>query len=199
MFSEEQFTAFAILVPKFSFLIAFIAPFVGGEVAVSILAFLAGQGIFPLWNIIAGSFFGMMLLDSFWFMVPRSRWGKYLKEKARISDKYRALEGRVESLSHGSDILILLISKVLIGTRILILTYLGIRKISFARFLAYNSVATFVWAMLLGYIGWFAGLGYYSLVHAQNQLFAGTLFIVSVAIAFYGILWIIRRWINNRA
>lgn len=197
MFSEEQFTAFAILVPKFSFLIALIAPFIGGEIAVSALAFLAGQGIFPLWKIIAGSFLGMILLDSFWFMVPRSRWGEYLKEKARVSDKYRALERRVESFSHGSDILILMISKILIGTRVLILAYLSIRKISFTKFLAYNSVATFVWAMLLGYVGWFAGLGYYSLVNVQNQLFAGTLFVIGIAVVFYGILWIIRRWINR--
>ncbi len=197
MFSEEQFTAFAILVPRFSFLIALIAPLIGGEVAVSILAFLAGQGIFPLWKIIVGSFFGMLLLDSFWFMIPRSRWGEYLKEKARVSDKYRSLERRVESFSHGSDILILMISKILLGTRILILAYLSVRKISFVRFLAYNSVATFVWAILLSYIGWFAGLGYYSLVRAQNQLFTGTLFVIGVGVAFYSVLWIIRRWINR--
>ena len=196
MFSEEQFTAFAVLVPEFSFLIALIAPLIGGEVAVSVLAFLAGQGIFPLWTIIAGSFFGMILLDSFWFMVPRSRWGERLKEKARVSDAYRALESRVESLS-GNDILILLISKILVGTRILILAYLSIRKISFLRFSAYNSAATFVWAVLLGYIGWLAGLGYYSLARAQDHLFVGVLYVAGIAVAFYGILWIMRRWINH--
>ena len=197
MFSEEQFTAFAVLVPEFSFLIALIAPLIGGEVAVSVLAFLAGQGIFPLWTIIAGSFFGMILLDSFWFMVPRSRWGERLKGKARVSDKYRALEQRVESLSHKNDIVILIISKILIGTRILILAYLSVRKISFIKFLAYNSIATLIWAIVLGYIGWFAGRGYYSLAHAQDQLFVGVLYVVGIAIAFYGILWIIRRWINR--
>lgn len=197
MFFEEQFTTFAILLPQFSFLIALVAPLFGGEVAVSILAFFAGQGIFPLWEIIAGSFLGMILLDSFWFMVPRSRWGERLKTKARVSDKYRALETRVESFSHGNDILILMLSKVLIGTRILILAYLSVRKISFVRFLAYNSVATLVWAVILGYIGWFAGLGYYSLARAQDQLFVGAFYVVGIALAFYGMVWIVRRWINH--
>ena len=197
MFSEEQFTAFAILMPNFSFLIALIAPLIGGEIAVSVLAFLAGQGVFPLWKIIVGSFFGMVLLDSFWFMVLRSRWGERLKEKVRVSNKYSALERRVESFSHGNDILILMISKVLVGTRILILAYVSIRKISFARFFAYNSVATFVWAVLLGYVGWFAGRGYYSLTRAQDQLFTGAFFVVGVAVVFYCMVWILRRWINR--
>ncbi|MDO8566924.1 MAG: hypothetical protein Q7R58_02100 [bacterium] len=197
MFSEEQFAELAVLIPEFSFLIALVAPLIGGEVAVSFLAFLAGQGIFPLWKIIAGSFFGMILLDSFWFMVPRSRWGERLKEKARVSDKYRALEKRVEFFSHNNDIVILILSKVLIGTRILILAYLSIRKISFIRFFAYNSVATLVWAIVLGYVGWFAGRGYYSLARAQDQLFIGALYVAGIAVAFYGILWIIRRWINR--
>ena len=183
--------------PELSFLLAIVAPAIGGELAVLGLAFLSGQGFFPVFGIIAGSFIGMVLLDSFWFLVPRSRWGIKMKEKMRVSDRYRALERRIESLTHRSDILVLLISKVLIGTRILILAYLSIRTISFPRFLAYNSAATAVWAAILGLLGYFAGLGYYSAANVYNQASYGILGVALAIALFYGVLYMIRTWVNK--
>lgn len=195
---EGWVTAAAERIPELSFLLAIVAPAIGGELAVLGLAFLAGQGYFPIVGIIAGSFVGMVLLDAFWFLAPRSRWGLRMKEKMRVSERYRTLERRIESLTHRSDIIILLISKVLIGTRILILAYLSIRTISFTRFLAYNSAATAVWAAILGVLGYFAGLGYYNAAYVYNQAAYGVAGIALAVGAFYGTLFLIRRWISTK-
>jgi membrane protein DedA with SNARE-associated domain len=183
----------------FAFPVAVVAPLIGGEAAILALAFIAGQGAFSLWVIILGSTLGMILTDMFWFFAPRTAWGVKLKERGRDkSETFRQLESKVQELSHHNDVLILLISKILIGTRILILLYLSMRQISFRRFVAYDSVATFVWGILLGYIGWFAGLGYYSLSAGSHDLTIAGLYIGGTIVLCYGVLWGIRIWINKR-
>lgn len=190
----------AILANQFfahPFALAFIAPFFGGEAAVLFLAFLSGQGVFPLWGIILGSFFGMITLDAFWFFLPRSPWAKRFKARFSVNEKYRQIESRLESLSHHNDILVLFISKVLIGTRILVLAYLSLRNIPFWTFFGYNAIATFFWAVCLGYLGWFAGLGFYNLSEAYHNITTGALYIALALGVFYGILWYIRTWITK--
>jgi len=198
MITGEEIVALATRTAEYSFLLSVVAPIVGGELALLGLAFLAGQGILPLWNIIFGGFLGMFLLDLFWFSVPRSAWGEKMRQKGRNSQKYRDLEAKIESFSHGSDIAILFISKVLVGTRILTLAYLSVRTISLRQFLKYNLGATFLWTVILGYTGWFAGLGYYTVQEAHHNITVGALYIAASVAAFYLIMWAIRRWILTR-
>jgi membrane protein DedA with SNARE-associated domain len=195
--TDQWIPALAERLPELSFFLAIAAPVVGGELAVLGLAFLAGQGYFPLLPVVAGSFLGMLALDAFWFMVPRSPWGERLKSKMRVSARYQALEARIEAFAHRSDILVLFISKVLIGTRILVLAYLSIRSISFWRFLLYDMVATALWAVILGALGWFAGLGYYNAAQVYNQAAYGVLGVALAAALFYAVLLLIRRWFTK--
>lgn len=197
MITGEGIVAFASAAAEYSFPLAILAPIVGGEIAILGLAFLAGQGILPLWDVIIGGFLGMFLLDVFWFSVPKSRWGEKFREKSRESEKYRMLEAKIEEFSHRSDIMILFISKVLVGTRILTLAYLSIRKVPFRRFLKYNLLATLPWAVMLGYLGWFAGLGYYSLEKANHNLTVGALYLALAVAAFYLLQWLIRQWVTK--
>lgn len=195
---EEQVGAVALHLPAWSPVVAFFAPLFGGETIVLVLAFLAGQGTLTLWGVIVGSFFGMLTLDSFWFMVPRTRWAERLKERARVSARYLAIEARIESLSRRNDILVLFLSKVMIGTRILVLAYISVRTITFRRFFVYDAVATFAWAVILGYIGYGAGVGYYSLASAEHGLLTGALFVAGVCALFYALLWVARLWIIKK-
>ncbi len=192
----ERIVEFVAQLSSWTPLVAFFAPFVGGETAVLLMAFFAGEGTLPLWGVIVGSFLGMLTLDVFWFWVPRSPWAERFKRYARVSPSYRSLEARIESLSHRNDIAILFISKVLIGTRILVLAYLSVRSISFKRFIAYNSIATLIWSLILGFAGWFAGLGFYALGGVEN-VFAGMLYIAAFLGLVYTILWLIRQFIKH--
>lgn len=184
--------------PEFSVLLAFIAPFVGGEVATMTLGFFAGQGTFSLINIIFGSFLGMMTLDSFWFLIMRSSITRGIRNRIKISDKYKNMESKIEKVSGKNDIAILLISKVLIGTRILVLAYISVRKLSFKKFLLYDGAATLAWAIILGYLGWFAGLGYYALSAAKYGLTIAGLYLAGAAITIYSIFWFSRKWISKK-
>lgn len=196
--SEEYLLGLVSKLPEFSLFLAILAPFVGGEIAIITIAFFSGQGLFPLWHVIIGSFLGMILLDSFWFVVPNSRLANKLKNWGRSFDQYRNIEARIESISGKNDIIILLISKILVGTRILVLTYLGLRKISFGKFILYNSVATIIWAIILAYTGWLAGLGYYTMNSVYNTFTFATLFVGIIIGLFYTVLFLIRKWIEKK-
>lgn len=181
-----------------SFILAFIAPMIGGEAAVFFLAFLSVSEMFSIWWVILGSFLGMLTLDALWFFVPRVPWLRKVRARFAVSEKYKKLELRIESFSNRSDIFILFFSKVLVGTRILVLAYLSMRKISFAKFLLYDAIATFLWAVCLGYSGWFAGRGFYSLPEVSHDLTTGVVYGVLAIGAFYGILWVVRLWTEKK-
>lgn len=181
-----------------SFVASFFAPIIGGELAVILLGFLSAQGGFGLWIVIFFSLLGMISLDSFWFWASRSRWAGKMTDKMRQSPSYTSLENKIESFSHKSDIAILLISKILVGTRILVLIYLGMRKISYIKFIGYNSVATFIWAIILGYFGWFAGRGYYNLSETYNRVSEMLVSLLLMIIVFYALIYIVRLWISRK-
>jgi len=198
MISGETVIQWVQELPRFTILISFFAPFFGGELTVIGVAFFAGTGVFSLWQVIIGSFFGMMALDIFWFMVPNSRLANRLKNWGKSFDKYRALEQKIESISQKSDILILLFSKIMVGTRILIITYLGLRKISLERFVVYNGIATFIWAIMLGLIGYFAGRGHFTIASAYQNITVTGVYIGGIVIILYGIQKLIRYLILKK-
>lgn len=195
---SERLLEIAERLPEFSVLLAFIAPFVGGEIATMTLGFFAGQGAFHLVNIIFGSFLGMMTLDSFWFLIMRSPLTRSIRSKIEISDKYKKIESKIEKMSGKNDIAILLISKILIGTRILVLAYISVRKLSFKKFLIFDGSATLVWAIILGYLGWFAGLGYYALAAAKYGITVVGLYITIAGIIIYSVFYAVRRKVEGK-
>lgn len=196
-FSFDHIAVLAAHAAEYSFLLALLAALLGGELAVFALAFFAGQGVFPIADVIVGGFFGMLFFDAALFGAPHTKTGKKWREKGRSFEKYRALEAKIESLSHKSDIAILFISKILIGTRVLTLAYLSVRTIPLGRFLAYDAVAIFLWVLVLGGTGWFAGLGSLTIAAAYHDLRLAALFVISALAVFFLAIRLIRRWVGR--
>ena len=162
------------------------------------LGFFAGQGLFPLLNVIIGSFLGMMTLDSFWFWVVRSKLAEKFKSWLEISSHYKTLETKIENLSGKNDVIVLLVSKILVGTRILVIAYISMRKLAYLKFLLFDGTATFLWAIILGYLGWLAGLGFYALSALKQGLTIIGLYLMAIIIIIYTGLWLIRRWVAKK-
>ncbi len=198
LISETALTALAIKLASFSFFMSFIAPIISGENGVIILAFLSAQGYFAPWIVFLFGSLGMLAIDSIWFLLMKTKFLEKRKEKYRNYETYRKIEARIESLSHKSDIMIIMISKILIGTRILIIIYLSLRNISYFKFMKYNILPTFIWGAGLTLIGWLAGRGYYNLSQVSNNLFLGLTFIASLVMAFYLIMSLIRKWLIGK-
>lgn len=194
-FSTEQIITLIDSFPFIPYLASFLAPFLSGENGTVLLAFISAQGYFPLWILLIFSFIGMLTLDSFWFLMTRTRYFEKLKKWLRISNKYKSIEKRIEKMTGGKDIFILLLSKILIGTRILIIIYLSARKLTYRKFIFYNSISTFIWAAILCGLGWLAGKGFYTLAQVEGGLKWAMVFLIGVIIIIYGVLRIIRIWL----
>lgn len=194
---EEIVTFILHQLSGFPFAVALVSTLLGGEIAVLGLAFLAGQGNFTLLGVLMGSFVGMLLLDIFFFLLLRFPITERVKTWGRTSSHYREIEMRIASFAHGNDILILLVSKMLIGTRVLILSYLSMRNISLRRFLAYDVVATALWALVLVAFGWYSGHRAVDMFQIYDRAIVTILYALGVVASGYALLWSLRRWITQ--
>lgn len=172
-----------------------IAPIISGENGVIALAFLSAKKSFPLFKVIFFSFLGMLIIDSFWFYLIKLPLFEKIKTSSIISKKYKKLEKRIETVSGKNDIFILLISKILIGTRILVIIYISLRNFNYRKFISYDIIPTFLWATILGLLGWFAGVGYYSLSKITDNLFILSISLIVFIAVIYLIIIGARKWI----
>jgi len=194
---ETTFQHTLTLLSAYSFFVALVAPFLGGEIAILALAILSGQGTFPFLSVVAGSFLGMLALDMMWFLLFRFPIFGRMKDWSRGSETYRNAERRIEAIARGNDVLILLISKIMIGTRILVLAYIGMRNITLGRFVLYDSVATGAWAILLCAFGWASGRGYMTAMGGSASLSTQLLYLSLFVGVFSVGLFVLRRRILN--
>ena len=175
--------------------LSFLAPIIGGgELGVIAVAFLFVNNLSSFVIVLIFSFLGMMTIDSIWFCISKSKLLIKLKRWKRISKQYGNVEKNIEKLSHGEDIIIISLAKVLIGTRILLILYLGARKISFLRFFAYNTAPTFIWAVILSSIGFLAASGFSSIILIFRNIQLGITFLI----VFFVVIYLIQKWINQR-
>jgi len=196
MVDQEILMNFARTFSTYGWLISFLAPIIGGgELGIMVVAFVAAQGYFPIWVVVLFSFLGMITTDSIWFMIMRL---KLIRRAQDNSERFQRISQKVNTLSGGRDMLILLISKILVGTRILIITYISSRRISFGKFTLYNTPPTFIWAILLCFFGWLAGKGYYNLMEIYGDVKIAITFVVVFGIAIYLAGYYIRRWLMRR-
>ena len=196
--TELEIRSALMILGNFGWLVSYFAPFVGGENGVLIMAFLSAQGILPLTTVIFFSFLGMITLDSIWFFIVRTEGFSKLKRWQRISKQTISLEKRIEKISAKQDVFILLISKILVGTRILIIIYLGMKKMSYKKFFALNTLPTLVWAGALGLLGWLAGRGYYSLSSVSHNLFIGGIILLGIMVFLAITSYLLKKWLLKK-
>jgi membrane protein DedA with SNARE-associated domain len=188
MILQDSFPVLFTWLNQYIELASFTAPIVSSEAGVLALGFLCATDSLPILKVIFFSFLSMLMMDSFWFFLIRLPFFQKIKRINVISKKYKQLERRVESVSGKNDVLILLISKILIGTRIMITVYISLRKFSYRKFIAYDLLPTLLWATTLATLGWFAGAGYYSLAKVTSNLYLLSLTVTIGIIIFYLIL-----------
>jgi len=181
-------------------IISFLAPIIGGgEIGVIMASFLFSKNPYLFFIIVLFSFLGMISIDSFWFFIARSKLFNKFKEIKKISPHYKKLEGNIESISHGKDSLVILISKLMIGTRILLVIYISGRKINFSKYLLYDAIPTLIWAICLTSIGVLLSFGFDSVITIfKNIQLAITLIILLLFIIYLMQKWLMKRLMKKR-
>lgn len=179
-------------------ILSFLSPIVGGENGVIFVSFLASSDFLTLLNVFIFAFLGMLTIDSFWFFITKTKLYDKIVNGKRISNSYKKIEKRLERLSHGKDILILMLSKILVGTRILVIIFIGARKMRYSKFLAVILLPNFVWTGFLVFIGYLARGGYESTIRIFNNIQLGLLFVIIFILLFYYLIKRFNKWIMKK-
>lgn len=131
-----------------------------GEDALLIFAILSGKGIIPLWMILALGLPAVMISDSIYYLVGKTKVFAKIKKTKHGGKMESAIEHLCRLLGKKRIILILSISKFVYGFRLLMLFHLSSRGMKYLKYIKYDLVATLVWAVIMIPLAWLVGRGF---------------------------------------
>lgn len=186
------------LFSDYTALISFLTPAIGGEVGVITVSFLAAIVDAHIVTVICFTAIGMIAIDSVWFFVPRTKIYRQMVNWSTISEKYKKVEKGLETLSHNNDIIIILLSKILIGTRILIVVYVGLRNMRYRNFLSVIFLPNCIWAATLVVIGYVAKENYQAALETFNSVLLAVWALVLIALLLYVVFRVANSWATEK-
>lgn len=177
-FLEGVFLAFA----SYPYLISFLSGFISEEILI-LLAVSSGTGLIPFWIVFIFGFLGLILIDSVYFFVGKTRLIDKLKEidfLRRKLENHKKFFKKVDRSSGRA----LFVSKFVLGTRFLTILFLSSEGIGYGRFIVRDIIGAFAWVSVFLPLGWLAGKGLVSLLGIVKNI---ELFLVGplVVILFY--------------
>ena len=195
----EWLRTFILLHLSLEYLIIFFAAAFGAEPALLTLGFLAAQGVFPIYPVMLLSFLGTFLSDGFWFLLGRTATMRKIIS-SRLADKTISVISRaIKRISRGNNVIILIIIKFVVGTRVLVIMSLSSTDMKLREFMRSNVAAVLLWVLVVIPTGYLSGLGFTYMAGILENIYAGIGFILLVAILLVILeIWIKRVFIRVR-
>lgn len=130
--------------------------FLPGDSLLFTAGFLASQGIFNIWALVAGCFIGAVAGDSVGYFIGH-RFGRklYAKETSRFFRKDHLIKAEDFYKKHGGKAIILARFMPIIRTFAPVVA--GIGSMHYRTFLVYNLVGAFLWAVCVTLTGYYLG------------------------------------------
>jgi membrane protein DedA with SNARE-associated domain len=143
----------ALLVQKFGYIAVFIGTFLEGETILVMAGFAAQRGYMRLPFVALYAMLGAYSGHVFWFWLGRTQGVKLLdrfpKMKKHFGKGIRMFE------RYGAPAIF--ITQWLYGLRITCAVIIGISRISAVKFLIYEAITCFIWAIIISTAGYFFG------------------------------------------
>lgn len=190
-----DFTLISSFLEQYHVLAIFIGSFLFGESVIIAAAFLSGQGQWSPEMVFFVGLLGTVISDSVWYGLGQyflrgPRWEKYYQKNERL------IIG-VEKFLGKRPFLLLLFFKFLYGTRILMIVYLSVKKLSYRIFLLFDTLGTMIWLFAMIGIGFLAGRGSANLIPYINRFeIAFSAIVVLILVIKLFTLWINKRLIK---
>jgi membrane protein DedA with SNARE-associated domain len=141
------------LIKHYGYLILFIGTFAEGETILVMAGFLAHRGYLELQWVILTAFLGTLGVDQLFYYVGYLKGLPFLERRPRWKAKY----GRALALFSQYQTLIILCFRFLYGLRTITPFVIGLSRVSPIRFLFLNAVGAFMWALVVGLLGYSMG------------------------------------------
>ena len=165
----------------------------GGEVAMITLSFLAAQNFFPIFALFIVSFLGVFSSDSLYFFLGRTKVATKIMDHRYAFNTVSIITEAIAKVSRGNHLLAFIFTKFLIGTRVVLILYIAKTNITFRNFIRNDSIAIFVWLVVLIPIGFLSGLGFTYISGVLENVYAGIGFVVLILF----IVVIMQLWLKN--
>jgi len=152
--------AIPILLLQYGYLSIFFGVAIGGEILILAVGFLSSLGHFNIFLAILVATLGVIIADTVFYLLGRIGRKKVFHRIARF---FRISEERIaksESFFKKHDIQAMLLVRFVYGLRAMTLIIAGVSRMKYYRFFFYNFIGTFIWALLLGILGYFFGESY---------------------------------------
>ena len=158
-------------------------------------AFLSAQGVLSPTSLVIFGSLGTYFSDIALFLLARTKLFHNIISH-RYADRTTSLIVlALLRIGKGKHLLALIIAKFLIGTRVVLMLYGDKTDISFKKFSFYDSIATIVWIIVVGAIGFLLGLGFTYLSEVFKNIYAGVgLVLLFLLLAFMAEMWVKRKF-----
>jgi membrane protein DedA with SNARE-associated domain len=176
-------------------LLSFVAVIIWGDISVLAISFLSAQGYLPIVSVVLIAFTATFVADSLWYLLSISKLMDKIPIWKPFHGTYLRLEKRIYSVSRHNDLIMLLLSKFIYGTRVVTIAYLAhSKKIGYAKFIEHDMISSGLWLVFLIPVGWLAGRGFWWVYNVMDSLRLAITFIVIAIVAFV----IFEKWVKRR-
>ena len=175
------------IVTNYGYIGVLIGTFLEGETILIIAGFLAHQGYLKLIYVIAAAFVGTLAGDQFYFYIGHFKGKKFIENRPAWQPRIK----RVNTLLSNHQTLLILGFRFVYGIRTVVPFVLGTSGISPIRFLILNSCGAFVWAVVIGVLGYYFG---YAVESMLGNIKHYEKWIITVIILMGITVWLIYLW-----
>ena len=183
----------AQLVQEFGYLAIAIGSFLEGEAVLLAGSFAASQGYLDIVLVLIIAAIASFLGDLPYFFAGR-RYG------ASMIERFPSLhchKGKLEELMHKHHIVMVISLRFLYGLRIPGLLTLGMSKICPIRFLFFNFIGAFIWAVGICAAGYGAGRAFTGMLENIDST-EGISMVAAFLLGSFALAMLTRRWMTSR-
>ncbi|MDO8569426.1 MAG: hypothetical protein Q7R89_01415 [bacterium] len=183
-------------------IIAFLGAIVGGEEVLVLLSIYSAAGILNLGYILIFFYLGIMVSDTIWYLLGKSKVFSWLIKLKRFSSVYEYWGKLLDITTKKNDFQALFVTKFFYGFRIATIMYLARERLSFVDFLKYSLLSNFVWVGIISVLGWTTGKGIKTITYFSNNI-ALEIFLVGIVLILFIIIMRIastrvKQWLQKK-
>jgi membrane protein DedA with SNARE-associated domain len=177
------------LIEEFGYAAIAVGTFFEGETPLVLGGFFASQDYLDLRTVLLVGFLGAFAGHIFWFTMGRLFGARLVSRFPSFEKKFNWFLRLTERYGTFS----IFIAQFLYGFRITTALVFGVSRIPLPKFLACQAIATTVWVLIIGHLGYYFG---HTVQHFMGRGVEryGVIIIISVAIAIF----FIHRWRERR-
>lgn len=161
---NELLSQIISITQHYGYVIVFIGTILAGDLVVIAAAFLASLNLLNIYVVMFLGLTGIMLSDSFWYFIGYKFGAVFNGAGHRLLPRWLSLIiGRLQERFSFRLPRLLLLSKLIYGTRMITLIFIGKEKMPYNKFFYYNFIGSVYWLMIMVIIGYLAGISWHYL------------------------------------